>query len=146
VDYDVPHEKPWGVDMVLYLFMKAVSTGALLIGALLWWLGERGALTAIAAPAVSVVFIALTSAVLVADLERPERFHYILTRSNWRSWMVWGAWFLTAHGAIGAFWLLAGWAGWSGALNGLVWPAVGVSLLATSYTAFLFAQGRGRDL
>ena len=24
VDYDVPHGKPWGVDMVLYLFMKAV--------------------------------------------------------------------------------------------------------------------------
>ena len=24
VDYDTPHAKPWGVDMVLYLFMKAV--------------------------------------------------------------------------------------------------------------------------
>ena len=30
VDYDVPHEKPWGTDMVVYLFMKAVATGAML--------------------------------------------------------------------------------------------------------------------
>ena len=41
VDYDMPHEKPWGVDMVLYLFMKAVSTGAMLLGAILWLLGDR---------------------------------------------------------------------------------------------------------
>ncbi|HXT33646.1 MAG TPA: 4Fe-4S dicluster domain-containing protein, partial [Vicinamibacterales bacterium] len=33
VDYDIPHRKPWGTDMVLYLFMKAVSTGAMLLGA-----------------------------------------------------------------------------------------------------------------
>ena len=24
VDYDTPHRKPWGVDMVLYLFLKAI--------------------------------------------------------------------------------------------------------------------------
>src|SRR4030095_8245692 len=36
VDYDVPHGKPWGVDMVLYLFMNAVSTGATLLHAVLW--------------------------------------------------------------------------------------------------------------
>ena len=27
VDYDVPHGKPWGIDMVLYLLFKAISTG-----------------------------------------------------------------------------------------------------------------------
>jgi hypothetical protein len=80
--------------MVLYLFMKAVSTGAMLLGAILWLLGSRGARHDRVAPAISTVFIGLTSAVLVFDLERPERFYYILTRSNWRSWLVWGAWFL----------------------------------------------------
>ena len=146
VDYDVPHAKPWGADMVLYLFMKAVSTGAMLLGAILWLLGYRDVLTTIAAPAISIVFIALTSAVLVIDLERPERFFYILTRSNWRSWMVWGAWFLTGHGAISAIWLAAGWFQWTGTLTLLAWPAIVFALLATAYTGFLFAQGLARDL
>jgi Fe-S-cluster-containing dehydrogenase component/formate-dependent nitrite reductase membrane component NrfD len=146
VDYDVPHAKPWGADMVLYLFMKAVSTGAMLLGAVLWLLGHRDVLTTIAAPAISIVFIGLTSAVLVIDLERPERFLYILTRSNWRSWMVWGAWFLTGHGAISAAWLAAGWFQWTGTLTLLAWPAIVFALLATAYTGFLFAQGLARDL
>src|SRR3954468_8080872 len=102
--------------MVLYLFMKAVSTGAMLLGAILWLLGFGGPLVTIAAPAIATVFIGLTSAVLVFDLERPERFYYILTRGNTRSWMVWGAWFLTGHGAISGAWLLAGWFGSSWAL------------------------------
>jgi formate-dependent nitrite reductase membrane component NrfD len=146
VDYDVPHGKPWGADMVLYLFMKAVSTGAMLLGAVLWLLGFDGPLVTLAAPAISLVFIGLTSAVLVFDLERPERFYYILTRGNMRSWMVWGAWFLTGHGAISFLWLVAGWFGWAGVTTGLAWPAIVFAFLATAYTGFLFAQGLGRDL
>jgi Fe-S-cluster-containing dehydrogenase component/formate-dependent nitrite reductase membrane component NrfD len=146
VDYDVPHEKPWGVDMVLYLFTKAVSTGAMLLGAILWLLGYGGPLITIAAPAIATIFIGLTSAVLVADLDRPERFYYILTRSNWRSWLVWGAWFLAGHGTISALWLVAGWFGWSGVLTVIAWPAIVLAFLATAYTGFLFAQGLGRDL
>jgi Fe-S-cluster-containing dehydrogenase component/formate-dependent nitrite reductase membrane component NrfD len=146
VDYDTPHAKPWGVDMVLYLFMKAVSTGAMLLGAILWLVGFRNTLTAVVAPAIAVVFIALTTVVLIADLERPERFYYILTRSNWQSWLVWGSWFLTGHGAIGGAWLLAGWLGRTSILTALAIPAIAFAILATSYTGFLFAQGRGRDL
>ena len=96
--------------------------------------------------AVASVFIGLTSAVLVVDLERPERFYYILTRGNRRSWMVWGAWFLAGHGGISFLWLLAGWFGWPAALTLLAWPAILCAFLATAYTGFLFAQGRGRDL
>jgi formate-dependent nitrite reductase membrane component NrfD len=84
--------------------------------------------------------------VLVIDLERPERFYYIITRSNWRSWMAWGAWFLTAHGALSALWLLAGWFGMDAVLDWLVLPVIVVGLMATSYTGFLFAQGLARDL
>src|SRR5687767_509207 len=146
VDYDVPHAKPWGMDMVLYLLFKAISTGAMLLAAVLWWLGFDGPLTTIAAPAVSLVFVSLTAVVLIVDLERPERFYYILTRSNWRSWMVWGAWFLTAHGALSTLWLAAGWFGWEATLDWLALPVGVVALLATSYTGFLFAQGLARDL
>ena len=44
VDYDVPHGKPWGIDMVLYLLFKAIATGAMLVAALLWRLGFDGPL------------------------------------------------------------------------------------------------------
>jgi formate-dependent nitrite reductase membrane component NrfD len=83
---------------------------------------------------------------LVVDLERPERFYYILVRPNWRSWMVWGAYFLTAHGAISALWIAAAWLGFTSVVTALVWPAIIISLLATCYTGFLFAQGLARDL
>jgi Fe-S-cluster-containing dehydrogenase component/formate-dependent nitrite reductase membrane component NrfD len=146
VDYDVPHAKPWGVDMVLYLIFKAIATGAMALSALLWWNGFDGWLTTLAGPALSLLFISLTAVVLIVDLDRPERFYYLLTRSNWRSWMVWGAYFLTAHGAFSAAWLAAGWFGWNGILDGLTGPVILVAILATSYTGFLFAQGRGRDL
>src|SRR4029079_7847187 len=146
VDYDIPAAKPGGPYMVLFLFMRAVSPGAILLGAILWLLGFDGPLTTIVAPAIATAFIGLTSAVLVLDLERPERFLYILTRSNWRSWLVWGAWFLAGHGTIGGVWLLAGWFGWTGVLTFLAWPAIVFAILATSYTGFLFAQGLARDL
>ena len=61
----MPHGKPWGIDMVLYLLFKAISTGAMLVAALLWWLGFESALATLAAPAISIVFIALTAIVLI---------------------------------------------------------------------------------
>ncbi len=146
VDYDVPHGKPWGIDMVLYLFFKAIATGAMLVAALLWSLGIDGPLSTIAAPALSIVFITLTAVVLVVDLERPERFYYILTRSNFRSWMVWGAYLMSAHGAASTLWLAAGWFGSTAVLDWLALPAAAIAVLATSYTGFLFAQGLARDL
>ncbi|HXG54406.1 MAG TPA: NrfD/PsrC family molybdoenzyme membrane anchor subunit [Vicinamibacterales bacterium] len=146
VDYDVPHAKPWGVDMVLYLLFKAIGTGVMLMAALLWQMGFGGPLVTIAAPLLSIIFVTLTAVVLIIDLERPERFFYILTRSNFRSWMVWGAYFLAAHGALSAAWLAAGWFGYEAAFDWLVIPTVVVAIMATSYTGFLFAQGLARDL
>ena len=146
VDYDTPHVKPWGLDMALYLLTKGIATGAMLLSALLWWLGDHSALTRIAGPAISLIFIIATAVLLIVDLERPERFLFILIRPNMKSWMVWGAYFLTAHGAVSALWLAAGWFDIGALLGALVWPAIVVSILATCYTGFLFAQGLARDL
>jgi formate-dependent nitrite reductase membrane component NrfD len=146
VDYDTPHEKPWGLDMALYLLTKGIGTGAMLMTAILWWLGDHSVITRLVGPTISLVFMVGTAVLLIVDLERPERFYYILVRPNWRSWMVWGAYFLTAHGAVAALWIAAGWFGFARVLTALVWPAVVVSILATCYTGFLFAQGLARDL
>jgi len=146
VDYDMPHAKPWGADMVLYLVTKAGATGSLFLSAFLWWLGYRNALTMVVGPVTALGFVSLTAVVLIADLERPERFHYILTRGNPRSWLVWGAYFLTAHGLVSTLWLGAGLLGATIVLQWLVGAALLVSMLATGYTGLLFAQGLGRDL
>ena len=143
VDYDVPHAKPWGTDMVLYLLFKALSTGAMLVAALLWWMGFDGPLPTIAAAAVSLIFISLTAVVLIVDLERPERFYYILTRSNWRSWLVWGSWFLTAHGILSALWLVAAWFGWDSVLDALIVPVAIVAILATPLHRLPVRAGSG---
>jgi len=146
VDYDTPHAKAWGFDMALYLLTKGIATGALLLTAVLWLLGDHTALTRIAGPAIALAFIIATTVILVVDLERPERFYYILIRPNWRSWMVWGAYFLAAHGAITTLWMAGAWLGVDGGLGPLAWSAIVVAILATCYTGFLFAQGLARDL
>ncbi len=146
VDYDTPHAKPWGVDMAIYLLTKGIATGVMLLSVVSWLLGNETPLTRLFGPAVSLLFLVLTAVVLVVDLERPERFYYILIRPNWRSWMVWGAYFLTAQGALTTAWIGAAWLGWHGALQYLALPLVVCSLLTTCYTGFLFAQGLARDL
>jgi Fe-S-cluster-containing dehydrogenase component/formate-dependent nitrite reductase membrane component NrfD len=146
VDYDTPHAKPWGFDMALYLLAKGIATGTMLLSVILWLSKSDLELTRVIGPAISLLFLTITAVILIADLERPERFYYILVRPNWRSWMVWGAYFLTAQGMITAAWIAAGWFRWHVALEMLAWPAIVSSILATCYTGFLFAQGLARDL
>jgi Fe-S-cluster-containing dehydrogenase component/formate-dependent nitrite reductase membrane component NrfD len=147
VDYDTPHAKAWGFDMAIYLLTKGIATGTLLVSLLLPLItGQRSQLTTLAGPAISLAFLILTAIVLVIDLERPERFYYILIRPNWRSWMVWGAYLLAAQGVLTALWLLAATSRVDVALRLILWPLVAISILTTCYTGFLFAQGLARDL
>jgi len=146
VDYDTPHVKPWGLDMALYLLTKGIATGSLLLSVALWLFGLRDTLTTMIGPLIALVMITATAAVLVVDLEQPQRFLYILTRPNWRSWLARGAFILTAFGALTAAWLGAAWLGSETILNVLAWPALTAGVLATIYTGFLFAQGLARDL
>jgi Fe-S-cluster-containing dehydrogenase component/formate-dependent nitrite reductase membrane component NrfD len=146
VDYDVPHRQAWGFDLVLYLLFKGISTGAMWLSALLWLLGDRSSLVGVIGPILSVVFAAATAVALVADLDRPERFYYILTRPNWSSWLARGAFLITAHSAVASLWVLLYWMGWTGALAWLAPLAIAAAVAATGYTGLLFAQARARDL
>jgi Fe-S-cluster-containing dehydrogenase component/formate-dependent nitrite reductase membrane component NrfD len=147
VDYDTPHAKPWGFDMALYLLTKGIATGTMLVSVLLpFVLGDALPLTTIVGPLISLVFLAITAILLIADLDRPERFYYILVRPNWRSWMVWGAYFLTAQGLLTTLWLAVALFGDISWLAPLRWPLIVCSILTTGYTGFLFAQGLARDL
>lgn len=151
--YDVAHPRPWGWMVSGYLWTKSVAAGAFLVAALAPWLGiGSGAGIALGLPLAGLAFLALTTALLVGDLKRPERFWTILTRPNWSSWLAKGAVVLTAFGAVGTAWaafeawgLADGPAGADLARAWLRWPVVASAVAAAGYSGYLFAQAKGRD-
>jgi formate-dependent nitrite reductase membrane component NrfD len=140
--YDAPHApRPWGGKVSAYLWTKSIAAGALLVGALGGW----EPLFNVVAPIISLLFLAITAALLVFDLKRPDRFAYILMKPNWRSWLVWGAWILMAFGVTGVVWLFAGFTHHRTLMPLVVPPAVLLALATAGYSAFLFGQAEGRD-
>jgi Fe-S-cluster-containing dehydrogenase component/formate-dependent nitrite reductase membrane component NrfD len=146
--YDVSHmARPWGGRVAAYLWTKSVAAGSLLVAAAGVLVGGAGGgrLTGLAAPVLALLFLALTTGLLVADLKRPDRFYYILTRGNRTSWLVWGAWILMAYGALAVLWLLAGFTQNLGLMKLLAGPVVVLAAASAGYSAFLFGQAEGRD-
>ncbi len=74
------------------------------------------------APLLAMVFLVLTTGLLIWDLEHPGRFHYILLRPQWRSWLVRGGVVLTGFGAVLAAHLGAAWAEPPGSPACWPWP------------------------
>jgi formate-dependent nitrite reductase membrane component NrfD len=88
------------------------------------------------------------------DLDRPDRFHYVLLRPQWRSWLVRGAYIITVYGGLLGLWLVIKLLGVFGVLPqgvsqgvdlALAWPIVIAAGATAVYTAFLFAQAKGRS-
>jgi Fe-S-cluster-containing dehydrogenase component/formate-dependent nitrite reductase membrane component NrfD len=144
--YDVPHITPWGKRIAFYLWTKSIAAGVLLLSALLLNMGfEQDAIVLnFFSPALSLIFLAATMLLLVFDLKRPGRFFYLLTKPNLRSWLVLGGYVLMIFGILASVWLVQGiimgvistWVVWSTAL---------FAIASACYSAFLFAQARGRD-
>ncbi len=145
--YDTPDKGVlWGWEVSGYVFTKAISAGAILVLALAGlmnvsfstettWLGIG----------LGLVFSMLTGALLVKDLDQPLRFAYVLLRPQWNSWLVKGGYSLTVFGALLTVWgasllfkipVLA---------NIAMWITAVTAVLVAVYTAFLFAQAKGRD-
>jgi Ni/Fe-hydrogenase subunit HybB-like protein len=146
--YDVAHAKPWGTFVSLYLWTKSMAAGPVLMASLLMLLGLARAplLFGLVAPLLAIVFTAVTTLLLVGDLERPERFFKILTHPNWRSWLVWGGWILIFFSGVSLLWLAAAWTRLGILLGALLWPGLLLAAMTAGYSAFLLAQARARDL
>jgi formate-dependent nitrite reductase membrane component NrfD len=103
------------------------------------WLEMTGLITAL-------VFLGLTGLLLLWDLDQPRRFMYVLLRPQWRSWLVKGAYIIVGFSALLPVEILLRAGGYSNALELAVRIGLMVmAMLAAVYTAFLFAQARGRD-
>jgi formate-dependent nitrite reductase membrane component NrfD len=95
---------------------------------------------------IAMLFTALTTVLLVWDLEHKARFLRVVFTPQTKSWLARGAFILIAYsGLSGTFWL-ASVLGFSVLTNVLLWPTVLLGFLAAVYTAFLFGQCEGRDL
>lgn len=141
------HRNSWGLRVSLYLWTKSLAAGAFLVPTLAA-LARPGGRALQAGPAlVALVFLALTGALLVADLRQPRRFLWTLTRPQWSSWLVKGAYLITAYGALlcaHAAAALVQRALPGGALLTPLTLLLGAGVAV--YTAFLFGQAKGRDL
>lgn len=149
LSYDVPHTVPWDHRVSLYTWTKSMAAGAFLVPVLLGalgWMEQGSLLTEWAAPVASLLFLVLTGAILVWDLEHPKRFLYVLLKPQWRSWLVRGGFLITAYGAVLAGLLLGNLVPLGAATRWLTWAGIPLAALTAVYTAFLLAQARGRDL
>lgn len=144
--YDVARAAPWGAIPAAYLWTKSIAAGALLVAALLLGLGGGDMmLLGVVSPVLALIFLGITVVLLIADLKQPWRFYYLLTKPNPRSWLVWGTYILMIYGALGVAWLACGF------LLDSIPAALAIAsalfaICAACYTAFLFAQAKGRDL
>jgi formate-dependent nitrite reductase membrane component NrfD len=148
VTADVEHRPPWGSKVSSYFLTKGVAAGAMMLApALLALSPDRRAAVAGAVPAgLALLGIALTAVVLVSDLERPERFHYLLTRPQWGSWLARGAVVITVAAALVVAFAAAVISHSVALREALSWPLIPAGAALAGYTALLFNQCEGRDL
>jgi Fe-S-cluster-containing dehydrogenase component/formate-dependent nitrite reductase membrane component NrfD len=147
--YDVPHAIPWDWRVGLYTLTKGIASGSYLVALLLVLAGvvpSAGLLWAWVAPLLAMLALAATGAILISDLEHPERFWMLLARPQWRSWLVRGAWILTGYGAVLAAHLGMALAGPPHGLLPLGVVGAPLAVMTAVYTAWLFAQAKARDL
>jgi formate-dependent nitrite reductase membrane component NrfD len=149
LSYDIPHKAPWDWRVALYTWTKAIGAGGYMVALLLvltGFLEWSSDLFMWAAPLLGLGFLGLTGAILVWDLEHPNRFYYLFTRPQWRSWLVKGAMFILGYGAVLAAHLLSAWTGSESLRQLLAIPGLPLALMSGVYTAYLFAHSRARDL
>lgn len=151
LSYDIPHRIPWDWRVSLYTWTKGVAAGMYLLPLLFILCGLMSPLSPLwrwTTPIVAGLFLAFTGAILIADLEHPERFYFIFTQRQWRSWLVRGAFIIAGYSAVLALHFLASFLEEAGQFlqRALMAAGLPLSVLTAAYTAYLFAQAKGRDL
>ncbi len=144
--YDAPAKGVlWGWEVSAYILTKAIAAGAFLIPTIAGYemfvpdlLKQIGAI-------IAFVFLTITGVLLIMDLGRPDRFLYVLLRPQWKSWLSRGAYIITVYGGLLTAWLAASFLGYDEILKFIEPFAIIFAVLSAVYTAFLFAQAKGRD-
>lgn len=143
---DAGHRVEWGWPVALYLVTKGIGAGAGILAPFVGLLGLTGRAAAYAPEVLALLFTLITVGLLIEDLKRPHLFYRLLTRPNWKSWLVKGGVLLGAYGAVSAAIIGLRLLDAAPAADALRWVEAILGIGAAGYTAFLFAQCKGRDL
>ena len=145
--YDTPDKGIlWGWEVSAYVMTKAIAAGAFLIPFLAMLLGYEISDTAkLWSAGLSLAFLSLTGLFLVMDLDRPDRFLNVLLRPQWKSWLVRGGYIITIFGLLATVWGAMTFFEIKIGETVLLWITAFFAVMLAIYTAFLFAQAKGRD-
>lgn len=147
--YDAPVKGIlWGWEVSAYVVTKAIAAGAILVSlmAALFNLSDVSDTTFWWALGLGLVFLGATGALLVKDLDRPDRFLNVLLRPQWKSWLVRGGYTISVFGGLLALLAVFMFFDWGPGFLPVIYVATFLAAIMTAvYTAFLFAQAKGRD-
>ncbi|MEM6722970.1 MAG: 4Fe-4S dicluster domain-containing protein [Bacteroidota bacterium] len=146
--YDAPDKGIlWGWEVSAYVWTKAIAAGVMLVlltGVLGDWVNWVIEIQWFSL-GMALVFLTLTGLLLIKDLDRPDRFLYVLFRPHWGSWLVKGGYGITVFGGLLSLWGLTLYMGWTSLQNWILMATGLAAAFVAVYTAFLFAQAKGRD-
>jgi formate-dependent nitrite reductase membrane component NrfD/ferredoxin len=137
----------WGWEVSGYVWTKAISAGAFLVPFLAWAFGfaEVDPMVLWAGLGLGVLFLAATGVLLIMDLDQPKRFLFVLLRPHWGSWLVKGGYAITIYGGLLSVLAATSWFGWTAIQTPVMYLTAVTAVVVAIYTAFLFAQAKGRD-
>jgi len=148
--YDQPSKGIlWDTEVAAYIATKAAASGLYL----LYWLSlflfpDWHLMIGIETVATTgLVLLGITGVLLIKDLDRPDRFLYVLLRPNWSSWLVIGAYFITGFGAVLTAHIAIVLFGLGPSLHPIL-AGFGMilALLTGTYTGWLLKQAKGRSM
>lgn len=148
--YDAPSKGIlWGWEVSAYIWTKGIAAGTYMVAMMLWLSGQLD-MTDLWLPVtgVGLGFLAITGVLLIMDLDRPERFLYVMLRPNWNSWLVKGAYILAAYGGIlflSAVLVLFKPTDYLLYLEYMAYAGIPIAALTGVYTAWLLQQAKGRS-
>jgi len=146
--YDTPDKGIlWGWEVSAYLLTKGIAAGVVLVTFLvsIFQWAEITREIMMYSAIIGLVFLTLTGILLVKDLDKPLRFFYVLLRPQWKSWLVKGGYSITVFGGFLTLWLISLLLNWNSIMIFALWGSALSAVIVAIYTAFLFAQARGRD-
>ena len=148
--YDAPSKGIlWGWEVSAYIWTKGIAAGTYMVAMMLWLAGYLD-MTDLWLPVtgIGLGFLAITGVLLIMDLDRPDRFLYVMLRPNWNSWLVKGAYILAAYGGILFFSAVLAFftpANYELYLEYLAYAGIPIAALTGVYTAWLLQQAKGRS-
>jgi formate-dependent nitrite reductase membrane component NrfD len=155
--YNAQHKIYWHWELPSYIVTKNIAGGLFVLLSLgsMFNIFSFDSATFLAAGFTAMVFMLITTILLIKDLSQPKRFLNVLLRPQWKSWVARGAYIMVTFTAVaGLWWLLEAGAFWNilpaefvASIRSIAaWVVFPFALGVVIYTAFLLGQAEGRDM